>query len=62
MPAAEAPAPEAATERVLAALWEELLGVDAAQLAAGSDFFDLGGTSLLAVQMIRALKDRVRVP
>ncbi|MCY0992037.1 amino acid adenylation domain-containing protein [Nannocystis sp. ILAH1] len=60
--AAEAPEPAPATERVLAALWEELLGVDAAQLAAGSDFFDLGGTSLLAVQMIRAVKDRLRVP
>ncbi|SFF19357.1 amino acid adenylation domain-containing protein [Nannocystis exedens] len=52
----------AAIEPALAALWEELLGVEAARLAAGSDFFDLGGTSLLAVQMIRAIKERLQVP
>ncbi len=36
-------------ETQLAGIWEELLGVDAVGI--GDDFFDLGGDSLLAVEM-----------
>ncbi|MFB1479272.1 amino acid adenylation domain-containing protein [Corallococcus sp. RDP092CA] len=41
------------------ALWKELLGVDT--LTPDSDFFELGGTSLLVVQLNRELKSRLAV-
>ncbi|NOJ91721.1 amino acid adenylation domain-containing protein [Corallococcus coralloides] len=41
------------------ALWKELLGVDA--LTPDSHFFQLGGTSLLVVQLNRELKTRLSV-
>ncbi|RKH73007.1 non-ribosomal peptide synthetase/type I polyketide synthase [Corallococcus aberystwythensis] len=41
------------------ALWKEMLGVDA--LTPDSHFFELGGTSLLAVQLNRELKSRLSV-
>ncbi|HEY6324588.1 MAG TPA: condensation domain-containing protein, partial [Thermoanaerobaculia bacterium] len=43
-------APAGAAEELLAALWEELLGVE--RVAAGDDFFALGGHSLLAAQLV----------
>jgi acyl-coenzyme A synthetase/AMP-(fatty) acid ligase/acyl carrier protein len=42
-------APETETERKLAAIWRELLGVEGIGLQ--DDFFDLGGHSLLAIQV-----------
>ncbi|MBY6244205.1 phosphopantetheine-binding protein, partial [Methylosinus sp. Sm6] len=38
------------TERVLAEIWSDLLGVE--RVSRNDDFFELGGHSLLAVQMI----------
>jgi acyl transferase domain-containing protein len=51
---ADAPATE--TERVIAALWSDLLGVDC--IGRNDNFFDLGGHSLLAVQFTNRLRKR----
>ncbi|MEV4918408.1 condensation domain-containing protein [Streptomyces tirandamycinicus] len=50
------------TERVLAAVWEDILGVGS--VGAHDDFYDLGGHSLLAAQLISAVRDAfgVEVP
>ncbi|MER7724284.1 amino acid adenylation domain-containing protein [Streptomyces sp. NPDC096323] len=45
-----ASAPETPAERVLAAIWGEVLGLD--EVGAEEDFFDLGGHSLLATQVV----------
>lgn len=47
-------APRTAAERMLAALWSEMLGTD--QVGRNDDFFDLGGHSLLAVQFVNRLR------
>ncbi|MFD6906866.1 condensation domain-containing protein [Streptomyces sp. NPDC060077] len=54
--------PRNETERVLAAIWEDILGVE--PVGAHDDFFDLGGHSLLAAQLISAVRDAfgVEVP
>ncbi|WP_246083056.1 amino acid adenylation domain-containing protein [Nonomuraea diastatica] len=49
-------APETPTERVLAAIWADLLGLDA--VGVSDDFFDLGGHSLLATQVVARLRAR----
>ncbi|HEY6459095.1 MAG TPA: phosphopantetheine-binding protein, partial [Polyangiaceae bacterium] len=46
-------APSTSTEKMLAALWQELLGV--ARVGAHDNFFDLGGHSLLCLQMTSRL-------
>lgn len=51
--------PESATERQLAELWEELLGVERVGLE--DDFFMLGGHSLLAYRLLRRLEREVGV-
>lgn len=48
--------PRTDTERTLAAIWAELLRVDAVGIR--EDFFQLGGHSLLAVQMLVRVRDR----
>jgi acyl carrier protein len=45
--------PADATERRLAAVWEAVLGL--AGLGRDDDFFDLGGDSILAVQLVTAV-------
>jgi len=52
-------APRTRTERVLADLWAELLGVERVSL--DDRFFELGGHSLLAVRMVSRLRDRLGV-
>ncbi|WP_280299650.1 amino acid adenylation domain-containing protein [Nocardia neocaledoniensis] len=52
--AAEFRAPETATERAVAALFAELLGVEA--VGADDDFFRLGGNSLIATRAIARLQ------
>ncbi|MEW2513754.1 amino acid adenylation domain-containing protein [Streptomyces sp. NPDC046870] len=47
-------APRTPTERVVAAIWAELLGVDA--VGVDDDFFELGGHSLLAARVASRLR------
>ncbi|WP_436262651.1 phosphopantetheine-binding protein, partial [Pseudomonas syringae] len=47
-------APQGATERAIANIWQDLLGID--QVGRHDHFFELGGHSLLAVQMISRLQ------
>ena len=49
-------APRTELERQLAAIWQEILGIDAVGVTDG--FFDLGGHSLLAVRMFAVLEQR----
>ncbi|MET0179779.1 MAG: KR domain-containing protein, partial [Novosphingobium sp.] len=48
--------PVTATERLIAELWSDLLGVDPVHRT--DDFFDLGGHSLLAVQFTNRLRKK----
>jgi non-ribosomal peptide synthetase component F len=52
-------APRTATQRWLAAAWQELLGVE--RVGAHDNFFDLGGSSLLGMQLIARIRDRLQV-
>ncbi|WP_051829853.1 MULTISPECIES: type I polyketide synthase [Streptomyces] len=52
-------APSTDTERVVARHWEELLRVDG--IGADDNFFDLGGESLLALQLVTRLRDELGV-
>ncbi|MFF4430983.1 SDR family NAD(P)-dependent oxidoreductase [Streptomyces sp. NPDC001513] len=47
-------APRGATESALAALWQDLLGLD--RVGAHDNFFDLGGHSLLGIQLAARLR------
>jgi amino acid adenylation domain-containing protein len=48
-------APRTATERALAGIWRELLGL--ATVGVRDDFFELGGHSLLATRLLTRLRD-----
>ncbi|MET0396749.1 MAG: amino acid adenylation domain-containing protein, partial [Longimicrobiaceae bacterium] len=50
-------APLTATERAVAAIWEEVLGVR--RVGVADNFFDLGGHSLLLVQVHSRLQERL---
>jgi tyrocidine synthetase-3 len=52
-------APRTATERVVAAVWAEILGV--AEISVHSNFFELGGHSLLASQVAWKVSERLGV-
>ncbi|MGJ6968062.1 amino acid adenylation domain-containing protein [Streptosporangium sp. G11] len=52
--AAEYVEPENDAERAIAAVWEQVLSVE--RVGAGDDFFDLGGNSLLAIQVVAKLR------
>jgi acyl carrier protein len=52
-PAASAPASE--LEKTIAAIWQDVLGLP--QVGTGDNFFDLGGHSLLVVQVQRRLRE-----
>jgi acyl carrier protein len=59
-PAAEAPAPDVGgsdVERVVAGAWEKVLGRQ--NIGPDANFFDLGGDSLTALQVIALLKARL---
>ncbi|MBQ2476970.1 MAG: amino acid adenylation domain-containing protein, partial [Desulfovibrio sp.] len=47
-------------ERKVAALWEELLGIPAA--GAGTNFFEAGGDSLLAIRLASSLRRAFSIP
>ncbi len=49
-------APRNELEQEIAAIWQELLGID--QVGVEDDFFALGGHSLLATQMITRIRRR----
>ncbi|WP_261720514.1 non-ribosomal peptide synthetase [Streptomyces sp. FZ201] len=49
--------PRDGTERALAEIWSELLGVE--RIGRGDSFFDLGGHSLLAVQALSRMRARL---
>jgi len=51
--------PETDTERFLATLWTELLGVE--RVGRDDNFFDLGGHSLLSIRAIGRIKDATGV-
>jgi acyl carrier protein len=51
--------PETPTEKALAKLWAEILGLT--EVAADDDFFDLKGHSLLAMQLISRVRDTFQV-
>ncbi|WP_406492314.1 SDR family oxidoreductase [Streptomyces sp. NBC_00846] len=68
VPAATFPRPElpqpyvspvTATQRALAALWTEVLAIEPVGIR--DNFFDLGGSSLLALQMLATVKERFGV-
>ena len=50
-------APEHAVERRLAAVWGHLLGIE--RVGVDDSFFELGGDSLLAVQMVARLREEL---
>ncbi len=52
-------APRSATERALADIWAEILGIG--QVGIHDDFFALGGHSLLATQMLSRIRSRLGV-
>ena len=51
----ESASPRTGTERVLADVWRELLGV--AELGREDNFFELGGNSLLATQIVTRVRE-----
>ena len=57
--APDAEPPEALVQQQLAEIWQELLQLDAVGI--DQDFFDLGGTSLLAMHMFDEIESRLRV-
>ncbi len=56
---AEHVAPRTTTERVLAELWREILGLDS--VSVHDDFFAIGGHSLLATQVLSRIRRRLSV-
>jgi aspartate racemase len=47
--------PRSETERKLATIWADVLGVDSEGVGADSDFFAMGGHSLLAIRLMSAV-------
>ena len=58
---AEYVAPATATECALAELWATLLRNDGGQIGLKSNFFDLGGHSLLLMRLVSEIKSRFQV-
>ena len=50
-------APQTAMERWLAAVWQEVLGVE--RVGVQDNFFDLGGHSLLAIRVLARIEQRI---
>jgi polyketide synthase PksJ len=52
-------APDSEAEKIIAEVWEELLGIDG--IGVHDDFFELGGHSLLATKLIARLREIFRI-
>lgn len=52
-------APRSETEKQVAAIWQQLLGVS--EIGVNDDFFDLGGHSLLAVRLMGRIRDELGI-
>lgn len=52
-------APTTREEKVIAKIWQEVIGIDEASVDA--NFFDLGGHSLLSIQVIEQIKNELNV-
>jgi len=50
---------KSAAETALAQIWSGLLGIDATQIASTDNFFDLGGSSLLAMQAVAEMESKL---
>ncbi|HYH47519.1 MAG TPA: amino acid adenylation domain-containing protein, partial [Thermoanaerobaculia bacterium] len=63
VPGREPAPPQTEVEQMLAEMWSEVLGLDrgAAALGIHDDFFDLGGHSLNATQVLRRIKETLGV-
>ncbi|MCF6437760.1 amino acid adenylation domain-containing protein, partial [Pseudoalteromonas sp. MMG022] len=48
--------PETHTEKAMASIWSELLGIDEDKICATTSFFELGGNSLLVMRMMAKIK------
>lgn len=51
--------PQTPAQAALAQLWSDLLGMDASQIQHTDNFFDLGGSSLLAMQAVAEMEKRL---
>ena len=58
-PRAAHEAPQTAAEKVLAQIWQELLGIP--QVSRSDNFFDLGGHSLLAMRVVFEMQQRAAI-
>ncbi|MFD7319341.1 amino acid adenylation domain-containing protein, partial [Streptomyces sp. NPDC059883] len=58
-PEREYVAPRTATERTLCGIWADVLGVE--RVGAEDDFFDLGGDSILALQVVSRVRGTLSV-
>jgi acyl carrier protein len=54
-------APQTDTEKELARIWEELLGLAADEVSATANFFTSGGHSLLAIRLVAEVRKRFNV-
>ena len=52
------PLPQSGLEREIALIWQEVLNRDASQVGVHDNFFDLGGHSLLVIQVHNRLKEK----
>ncbi|KAH7406364.1 putative nonribosomal peptide synthase [Phaeosphaeria sp. MPI-PUGE-AT-0046c] len=50
-------APFSEREKIQHRLWQKLLGLDGKQFGANAHFFDLGGSSLMAIKLASAVRD-----
>ncbi|HZS21710.1 MAG TPA: amino acid adenylation domain-containing protein, partial [Pseudonocardiaceae bacterium] len=53
-PIAQYIAPRTDTERIVAGIWEQVLGVD--RVGVGDNFFELGGDSVLSIQVVSRIR------
>lgn len=53
------PRPQSSTELIVTALWEDILKVD--RVGIDEDFFRIGGTSMLAMEVIAAIREHFQI-